>query len=191
MHAERSFALQAASAFIASLALLVASPTSGTAQTFGVFTAATAGSVVGIAGYDNYKPPLSRQQTAVIQTVQQTAPVQPAPVQHAVRAPETVSEKQSKLAAMEAYDQELLAADGYKATARLDYGKCNGGPPTGLVDPGKHYHSTSTCIEYAAVVTSSANAGQHVHIYVQHHGVSDDRTDTKFTAVVGPALPAN
>jgi hypothetical protein len=92
---------------------------------------------------------------------------------------------------MEAYDQQLLAADGYRATARLDYGKCNGGPPTGLVDPGKHYHSTSTCIEYAAVVTSSAKAGQHVHIYVQHRGVSDDITDTKFTAVEGPALPTN
>jgi hypothetical protein len=156
MHAERSFALRLATAFIASFALLVASPTSGTAQ-----------------------------------TVQQTAPVEQAPVQHAVRVPETVSEKQSKLAAMEAYDQELLAADGYKATARLDYGKCNGGPPTGLVDPGMHYHSTSTCIEYAAVVTSSANAGQHVHICVQHHGVSDDITDTKFTALAGPALPAN
>ncbi len=146
MRAERSIALQLGSAFIASFALLVASPTSGTSQTVG---------------------------------------------QHAVRAPETVSEKQSKLAAMEAYDQELLAADGFKATARLDYGKCNGGPPTRLVDPGKHYHSTSTCIEYAAVVTSNGHAGQHVHIYVQHHGVSDDITDTKFTAVQGPALPAN
>ncbi len=141
MRAERSIALQLGSAFIASFALLVASPKSGTAQTVG---------------------------------------------QHAVRAPETVSEKQSKLAAMEAYDQELLAADGYKATARLDYGECNGGPPTRLVDPGKHYHSTSTCIEYAAVVTSNGHAGQHVHIYVQHHGVSDDITDTKFTAVQGP-----
>jgi hypothetical protein len=191
MHAERSFALQLGSAFIASFALLVAGPTSGTAQTVGVFTVAAAASVVGIAGYDNYKPPLSQQQTAVTQTAQQTAPVQQAPVPHAVRAPETVSEKQSKLAAMEAYDQSLLAADGYKATARLDYGKCNGGPPTGLVDPGMHYHSTSTCIEYAAVVTSSAHAGQHVHIYVQHDGVSDDRTDTKFNALVGPALPAN
>ena len=92
---------------------------------------------------------------------------------------------------MEAYDQSLLAADGYKATARLDYGNCNSGPPTGLVDPGMHYHSTSTCIEYAAVVTSGAHAGQHEHIYVQHHGVSDDITDTKFTALEGPALPAN
>ena len=63
--------------------------------------------------------------------------------------------------------------------------------PTGLVEPGLHYHSTSTCIEYAAIVTSSANAGQHVHIYVQHYGVPDDRTDTKFTALKGPALPAN
>ena len=172
MHAERSFAFQLATALIASFALLVASPTSGTAQTVGVFTVAAAASVIGIAGYDNYKPPLSQQQTAVIQTVQQTAPVQ-----HAVRAPETVSEKQAKLAAMEAYDQYLLAANGFKATARLDYGKCDGGLPTGLVDPGMHYHSTSTC-EYAAVVTSSAHAGQHVHIYVQHQGVSDDRTDT-------------
>jgi hypothetical protein len=92
---------------------------------------------------------------------------------------------------MEAYDQDLLAGDGYKATARLDYGNCNGDPPTGLVDPGLHYHSTSTCIEYAAVVTSGANAGQHVHIYVQHHGVAGDVTDTKFTAREGPALPAN
>jgi len=191
MHAERSFALQLASASIASFALLVASPTSGTAQTVGVFPVATAASIVGIAGYDNYKLPLSQQQTTVAQTVQQTAPVQQAPVQHAVRSPETVSEKQSKLAAMEAYDQSLLAADGYKATARLDYGNCNSGPPTGLVDPGMHYHSTSTCIEYAAVVTSGAHAGQHVHIYVQHHGVSDDITDTKFTALEGPALPAN
>ena len=40
----------------------------------------------------------------------------------------TDSEKYAKLAAMEAYDQYLLAADGYKATARLDYGNCNGGP---------------------------------------------------------------
>ena len=191
MHAERSLAFQLGTTFIASFALLVASPTFGTAQTVGVFTVATAASVVGIAWYDNYKPPLSQQQTAVIQTAQQTVPVQQAPVQHAVMAPETVSEKQSKLAAMEAYDQSLLAADGYKATARLDYGKCNGGPPSRLVDPGKHYHSTSTCIEYAAVVTSSAHAGQHVHIYVQHQGVSDDITDTKFTAVEGPALPAN
>ena len=191
MHAERSFAFQLATAFIASFALLMANPTSGTAQTVGVFTVAAAASVVGIAGFDNYKPPLSQQQTVVIQTAQQTAPVQEAPAQHAVRAPETVSEKQSKLAAMEAYDQSLLAADGYKATARLDYGKCNGGPPSRLVDPGMHYHSTSTCIEYAAVVTSSAHAGQHVHIYVQHQGVSDDITDTKFTAVEGPALPAN
>jgi hypothetical protein len=149
MHLERSFAFQLATAFIASFALLVASPTSGTAQTVGVFTVAAAASVVGIAGYDNYKPPLSQQQTAVAQTVQQTAPIQQAPVQHAVRGPETVSEKQSKLAAMEAYDQSLLAADGYKATARLDYGNCNS------------------------------------------HGVSDDITDTKFTAVEGPALPAN
>src|ERR1700733_14646549 len=170
MHAERSFAFQLATAFITSFALLVARPTSGAAQTVGVFTVATAASVVGIAWYDNYKPPLSQQQTVVIQTAQQTAPVQEAPAQHAVRAPETVSEKQSKLAAMEAYDQSLLAADGYKATARLDYGKCNDGPPTRLVDPGLHYHSTSTCIEYAAVVTSSAHAGQHVHIYVQHQG---------------------
>ena len=157
----------------------------------GVFTVAAAASVVGIAGYDNYKPPLSQQQTAVTQTVQQTAPVQQAPVQQAVKAPETTSEKQAKLAAMEASDQFMLAAHGYKATARLDYGNCNGGPPTGLVDPGMHYHSTSTCIEYAAVVTSGAHAGQHVHIYVQHHGVSDDITDTKFTALEGPALPAN
>ena len=187
MHAERSFALQLASAFIASFALLVASPTSGIAQT----VVAAAASDVGIAGFDDYKPPLSRQQTAVIQMVQQTAPVQQAPVQHPVRVPETVLDKQNKLAAMEAYDQQLLAADGYRATARLDYGKCNGGPPTRLVDPGLHYHSTSTCIEYAAVVTSGAKAGQHVHIYVQHHGVPDDITDTKFTAVEGPALPAN
>src|SRR5580704_27340 len=191
MHAERSLAFQLGTTFIASFALLVASPTPGTAQTVGVFTVATAASVVGIAWYDNYKPPLSQQKTAVPQTAQQTAQVQEAPGQHAVRAPETVSEKQSKLAVMEAYDQHLLAADGYKATARLDYGKCNDGPPTRLVDPGLHYHSTSTCIEYAAVVTSSAHAGQHVHIYVQHHGVSDDITDTKFTAVEGPALPAN
>lgn len=146
----------------------------------GVFTVAAAASVVGIAGYDNYKLPLARQQIQVAQAVQQ-----------AVRAPETVSEKQSKLAAMEAYDQALLAADGYKATARLDYGICNGDSPTGLVDPGLHYHSTSTCIEYAAIVTSGANAGQHVHIYVQHHGVSGDVTDTQFTAVKGLALPAN
>jgi hypothetical protein len=54
-----------------------------------------------------------------------------------------------------------------------------------------HYRSNSTCIEYAAVVNSSAHAEQRVHIYVQHHRVSDDRTDTKFTAVEGPALPAN
>ena len=157
----------------------------------GVFTVAGAASVVGIAGYDNYKPPLSQQQTAVTQTVQQTAPVQQAPVPQAVDAPEMASEKQAKLAAMEAYDQFLLAGDGYKATARLDYGKCNGGPPTGLVDPGLHYHSTSTCIEYAAVVTLGAHAGQHVHIYVQHHGVSGDPTDSKFTALPGPALLAN
>ena len=55
MHAERSFALQLGSALIASFALLVASTTSVTAQTVGVFTVATAASVVGIAGYDNYK----------------------------------------------------------------------------------------------------------------------------------------
>lgn len=53
-------------------------------------------------------------------------------------------------------------------------GNCNGGPPTD-----------------AAVVTANAKAGQHVHIYVQHHGVSDDITDSKFTAVEGPALPTN
>jgi hypothetical protein len=53
-------------------------------------------------------------------------------------------------------------------------GNCNGGPPTD-----------------AAVVTANAKAGQHVHIYVQHHGVSDDRTDTKFTALEGGGLPAN
>ena len=157
----------------------------------GVFTVAAAASVAGMAGYDNHKPPLSQQQTAVAQAAQQSAPVQPAPVQQAVKVAETASEKQSKLAAMEAYDQELLAAAGYKATARLDYGNCNGGPPTGLVDPGLHYHSTSTCIEYAAVVTSGANAGQNVHIYVQHHGVSGDVTDSEFTATKGPALPAN
>ena len=157
----------------------------------GVFTVAAAASVLGIAGYGNYKPSLSQQQTALTQTVQQTAPVQQAPVQQAVNAPETASEKQAKLAAMEAYDQYMLAADGYKATARLDYGNCNSGPPTRLVDPGLHYHSTSTCIEYAAVVTSGANAGQHVHIYVQHHGVSGDPTDTKFTALKVLALPAN
>ena len=157
----------------------------------GVFTVAAAASVVGIAGSDNYKPPLSQQQTAVTQTVQQTAPVQQAPVQQAVKATDTDSEKYAKPAAMEAYDQYLLAADGYKATARLDYGNCNGGPPTGLVDPGLHYHGTSTCIEYAAVVTSGANAGQNVHIYVQHHGVSGDNTDSEFTATKGPALPAN
>ena len=157
----------------------------------GVFTVAAAASVVGIAGHDNYKPPPSQQQTAVTQTVQQTAPVQQAPVQQAVKAPETTSEKQAKLAAMEASDQFMLAGDGYKATARLDYGNCNGGPPTGLVDPGLHYHGTSTCIEYAAVVTSGANAGQHVHIYVQHHGVSGDPTDSQFTSLKGPALPAN
>jgi hypothetical protein len=152
----------------------------------GVFTVAATASVVGIAGYDNYKPPLSQQQTAVIQTVQQTAPVQ-----QAVRAPETTSEKQAKLAAMEASDLFMLAAHGYKATARLDYGNCNGSPPTRLVDPGLHYHSTSTCIEYAAVVTSGANAGRHVHIYVQHRGVSGDVTDSEFTSLKGPALPAN
>jgi hypothetical protein len=151
-----------------------------------VFTVAAAASVLGMAGYDNYKPPLSQQQTAVTQTVQQTAPVQPA-----VNLPETASEKQAKLAAMEAYDQDLLAGDGYKATARLDYGECNGSPPTGLFDPGRHYHSTSTCIEYAAVVTSGAHTGQHVHIYVQHHGVPGDSSDSKFTALPGPALPAN
>jgi hypothetical protein len=190
MHAARSFALQLASAFIASFALEVASPTPGTAQTVGVFSVATAASVVGIAGFDNYKPPLSQRQTAVTQMVQQTPQVQQAPAQHPVRVPETVLDKQNKLAAMEAYDQQLLAADGYKATARLDYGKCNDGPPTRLVDPGLHYHSTSTCFEYAADVTSGAKAGQHVHIYVQHHGVPDDLTDTKFTAVEGPALPA-
>jgi hypothetical protein len=91
MHAERSFAFQLATAFITSFALLVASPTSGAAQTVGVFTVAAAVSAVGIADYDNYKPPLSQQQTVVIQTAQQAA-VQQAPVQHAVRAPETVSE---------------------------------------------------------------------------------------------------
>jgi hypothetical protein len=144
----------------------------------GVFTAAAAASVAGIAGYDYYKPPLSQQQTAVTQKVQQTAPVQQAPVQQPVDAPDPASEKQAKLAAMEAYDQYLLAAYVYKATARLDYGSCNAGPPTGLVDPGMHYHGTSTCIEYAAVVTSGANAGQHVRIYVQYHGVSGDPTDT-------------
>jgi hypothetical protein len=53
-------------------------------------------------------------------------------------------------------------------------GNCNGGPPTD-----------------AAVVTANAKAGQHVHIYVQHHGVADDRTDTKFTALEGRGLPAN
>jgi hypothetical protein len=152
----------------------------------GVSTLAAAASVVGIAGCDNHRLPQSQQQTAVTQTVQQTAPVQ-----QAVDAPETDSEKYAKLANMEAYDQNLLAASGYKATARLDYGSCNAGPPTGLVDPGMHYHSTSTCIEYAADVISGANAGQHVHIYVQHHGVSGDTTDTKFTALMGPALPAN
>jgi hypothetical protein len=73
MHAERSFTFQPATALIASFALLVASPTPGTAQTVGVFTVAAAASAVGIAGYDNYKPPLSQQQTAVIQTAQQTA----------------------------------------------------------------------------------------------------------------------
>ncbi len=178
----------------------------------GGFTVAAAASVVGIAGYDNYKPPLSQQQTAVTQTVQQTAgrastgsadrpgpastgsaaaPVQQAPVQQAVKAPETTSEKQAKLAAMEASDMFMLAAHGYKASARLDYGNCNGSPPTGLVDPGLHYHSTSTCIEYAAVVTSGANAGRHVHIYVQHRGVPGDVTDSEFTSLKGPALPAN
>jgi hypothetical protein len=156
----------------------------------GVFAAAAAASVVGIAGCDNDKPPLSQQQTGVTQTVQQAVPVQ-APVQQAVNPPDTDSEKQAKLAVMEAHDLYLLAADGYKATARLDFGSCNGGPPTGIVDPGLHYHGTSTCIEYAAVVTSGANAGQHVHIYVQHHGVSDDPTDTKFTSLEGPALPVN
>lgn len=146
-----------------------------------VFPVAAAASVIAIAGYDNYKLPLFQQQTAVTQAAQQAAAVQ-----QAVRASESASEKQSKLAAMEAFDQSLLAADGYKATARLDYGICNGDPPTGLVNPGLHYHSTSTCIEYAAVVTSGANAGQHVQIYVQHHGVSGDVTDTKFTALRGP-----
>jgi hypothetical protein len=148
----------------------------------GVSTVAAAASAVGIAAPGNYQPPLSQQQIAQVQQV---------PVQHPVRVPETVLERQNKLATMEAYDQQLLAADGYKATARLDYGKCNDGPPTRLVDPGLHYHSTSTCIEYAAVVNSGAKAGQHVHIYVQHHGVLDDITDSKFTAVEGPALPAN
>jgi hypothetical protein len=156
-----------------------------------VFTVAAAASVVGVAHYDNVKPPLSQQQTAATQTVQQTVQVQQAPVQQAVKAPEMTSEKQAKLAAMEASDQFMMAADGYKATARLDYGSCNGGPPTRLVDPGLHYHGTSTCIEYAAVVASGANAGQHVHIYVQHHGVSGDPTDTEFTSLKGPALPAN
>ena len=137
--AERSFALQLGSAFIASFALLVAGPTSA---------------------------PRRRS------------------VQQAVRAPETVSEKQSKLAAMEAYDQSLLVPDGYKATARLDYGKCNGGPPTRLVDPGKRCRGTWNCIEYAAVGASSGHAGQHVH--VQHYGVSHDITDTNSAALRGP-----
>jgi len=74
MRAERSFALQLGSAFIASFALLVAGPTSGTAQTVGVFTVAAAASVVGIAGYDNYKPPLSQQQTAVTHTAHTDCP---------------------------------------------------------------------------------------------------------------------
>ncbi len=37
----------------------------------GVFTVAAAASVVGIAGYNNYRFPLFQQQTAVAQTVQQ------------------------------------------------------------------------------------------------------------------------
>ena len=156
----------------------------------GVFTVAAAASVVGIAGYDNYNPSLSQRPTAVTRMVQQSAPVQQAQVEQAV-APETLSEKQSKLATMEASDQELLATHGYKATARLDYGRCNGGAPIHLIDLGFHYHSTSTCIEYAAILNSGANAGQHVHIYVQHRGVPGDRTDTEFTALKGPALPAN
>ncbi len=145
---------------------------------------AAAAAAVGIAGCDNHRLLQSQQQTA--QTVQPTAPVQ-----QAVLPPETDSEKYAKLANMEAYDQNLLAAHGYRATERLDYGMCNEGAPTVLADRGMHYHSTSTCIEYAAVVTSGANAGQHVHIYMQHHGVAGDTSDTQFTAVMGPAQPAN
>ncbi len=148
----------------------------------GAVTVAGAAGGVGIAGCENHKLPGSQQQTAKTAT---------APAWQAADSPETESEKGAKLANMEAHDQALLAANGYTATARLDYGSCNSGAPAGLVDPGMHYHSTSTCIEYAAVVTSGANAGQHVHIYVQHHGVAGDTTDTQFTAVIGPALPAN
>src|SRR5271170_2735101 len=91
-----------------------------------------------------------------------------APVLQAIKTPDTLAEQQSKLAAMEAYDQELLPADGYKAAARLDYGSGNGNPPTGLLDPGLHYHGTATCIEYAAVVNGPVappgfQVGQRVH----------------------------
>ena len=163
----------------------------------GVITMAAAAGAVGLAGCDNHESSAPQQQTAVTQTVQQTAPVQEqAPVQQAVETPDASNEKQAKLAAMEAYDQQLLLADGYKATARLDYGNGRGNPPTGLLDPGLHYHGTSTCIEYAAVINGPVapagfQVGQHVHIYVQHHGVSGDLTHTKFTAQRGPALPAN
>ncbi len=161
----------------------------------GVITVAAA---AGLAGCANHKSSAPQQQTAVTQTVQQTAPVpdEAAPAQQAVNTPDTLAEKQAKLAVMEAYDQQLLLADGYKATARLDYGKCSGNPPTGLLDPGMHYHGTSTCIEYAAVVNGPIappgfQVGQHVHIYVQHRGVPGDVTHTKFTAQRGPALPVN
>jgi hypothetical protein len=87
----------------------------------GVFTVAAAG-VVGLAGCDKHKSSALKQQTAVTRTVRQTRPVQ--------QAPDTAIEKQAKLAAMEAYDQHLLATDGYKATARLDYGNCSGSEPT-------------------------------------------------------------
>ena len=118
-----------------------------------------------------------------------------APVLQAIKTPDALAEQRSKLAAMEAYDQQLLLADGYKATARLDYGNCKGNPPTGLLDPGMHCHGTATCIEYAAVINGPVapagfQVGQRVHIYVQHHGVPGDVTDTKFTAQRGPAIPA-
>jgi hypothetical protein len=157
----------------------------------GVFTIAAANNVVALAGYDNYKFSATQQPATVTQMAQQTATPQQAPVKHSIKASDLTSEEQARMAALEAYDQNLLAGDGYKATARLDYGKCNGSSPAALVDPGLHYHGTSTCIEYAAVVTSGAHAGQHVHIYVRHHGVPGDVTHTKFTAVKGPALSGN
>jgi hypothetical protein len=117
-----------------------------------VITVAAAAGVVGLAGCDSHRSSAPQQQTAATQTFQQTAPIQQtAPVQQDVNTSDTFPEQQAKLATMEATDQQLLLADGYKAT-RLDYGNGSGNPPTGLLDPGLHYHGTSTCIEYAAVV---------------------------------------